>query len=455
MASIAKLGKGKQPPRAIDFVYPEGKRNRVRLGIVSHDTAEECRRQIEKLIESRSTNQAPSLPTLTWLNGLSDVIHERLARFGLCEPRVPVDAAPTLGEWLTKYLDQRKSELKPGSLQRLSQTADHLRAFFGNETRLDELTPNGAADWRAALLAEKKPARRGEKLKSGEEQKPLRCEATARNYTRDAKTIFNAAVDRELIAKNPFAKLKSSVLAANRTRYVSPEESQAILEAAPNAHPWRLLFGLARFAGLRTPSETHRLTWADVDWERRRLSVYAPKTDSNRIVPITADLFPILQAAFDAAPEGTVNIVQLGSHRSNLHRGLEKIILRAGLVPWDDLFQTLRSCAETDFARKYPQHEVSRWIGHSIAVSEKHYLMSDSSVMDNASSAPPLLRAAESAAVSSGNSTQVQETRRNDEETVVMLARSKECEKPLKTGAFRDSKGGTRTRDPRLMKPVL
>ncbi len=31
---------------------------------------------------------------------------------------------------------------------------------------------------------------------------------------------------------------------------------------------------------------------------------------------------------------------------------------------------------------------------------------------------------------------------------------TKECEKPLKTGAFRDSKGGTRTRDPRLMKPV-
>ena len=64
MASITKLGKGKQPPRAVDFVYPEGKRNRVRLGVVSHDTAEECCRQIEKLIESRSTNQAPSLPTL-------------------------------------------------------------------------------------------------------------------------------------------------------------------------------------------------------------------------------------------------------------------------------------------------------------------------------------------------------------------------------------------------------
>ncbi len=31
---------------------------------------------------------------------------------------------------------------------------------------------------------------------------------------------------------------------------------------------------------------------------------------------------------------------------------------------------------------------------------------------------------------------------------------AKECEKPLKTGAFLSSKSGTRTRDPRLMKPV-
>ena len=71
--------------------------------------------------------------------------------------------------------------------------------------------------------------------------------------------------------------------------------------------------------------------------------------------------------------------------------------------------------------------------------------------MDNAASAPPLLRAA----VSSGKVTQVQATRRNDEESVVMPVTPNECEKPLKTGAFVSSKSGTRTRDPRLMKPVL
>ena len=217
------------------------------------------------------------------------------------------------------------------------------------------------------------------------------------------------------------------------------------------------MFGLARFAGLRTPSETHRLTWADVDWERRRLSVYAPKTDTNRIVPITADLFPILQAAFDAAPEGTVNIVPLGSHRPNLHRGLEKFIKRAGLTPWDDLFQTLRRSAETDFARTHPQHAVSKWIGHSMAVSERHYLQVTDDLIDAAVNAPGLVPpgGADSGAVTVRMSTQVQETRRNGELDDERLVTAKECEKPLKTGAFESSKSGTRTRDPTLMKPVL
>ncbi len=217
------------------------------------------------------------------------------------------------------------------------------------------------------------------------------------------------------------------------------------------------MFGLARFAGLRTPSETHRLTWADIDWDRKRLTVCSSKTNSTHIVPITADLLPILQEAFDAAPEGTVNIVTLGSHRSNLHRGLETIIKRAGLVPWDDLMQTLRRSAETDYARIHPQHAVSKWIGHSMAVSERHYMQITDDLIDAAVNAPGLVPpgGADSGAVTVRMSSQVQETRRNNELTVTNFAAPKNAENPCKTGAFLSSKGGTRTRDPRLMKPVL
>jgi len=39
---------------------------------------------------------------------------------------------------------------------------------------------------------------------------------------------------------------------------------------------------------------------------------------------------------------------------------------------------------ETDFAKRRPQHAVSKWIGHSMAVSERHYLQVDDEILDAA-----------------------------------------------------------------------
>ena len=44
MASIVKLGKGKQPPRSIDFTGLDGKRKRLRLGVVTRSDAETAKR---------------------------------------------------------------------------------------------------------------------------------------------------------------------------------------------------------------------------------------------------------------------------------------------------------------------------------------------------------------------------------------------------------------------------
>ena len=104
-------------------------------------------------------------------------------------------------------------------------------------------------------------------------------------------------------------------------------------------------------------------------------------------------------AAYDAAPERATNIITMSTN--NLHRGLEGIVAKAGLRPWDDLWQTLRRSAETMFSMTYPQHAVSQWIGHSVQVSLKHYTMTPETLFETVASAP-VLRAAESAAVGSG-----------------------------------------------------
>ena len=128
MASITKLGRGKQPPRAIDFVDDTegGKRKRIRLGVTSHDFAEEVCRRVEQLLSAKLLNQGIGPATAEWLAGVSDTLHERIAQKGLCQSRQPATKAPKLEIWLTKYIGQRGSDLKPGSIDRLLIAPDRV-----------------------------------------------------------------------------------------------------------------------------------------------------------------------------------------------------------------------------------------------------------------------------------------------------------------------------------------
>ena len=114
-------------------------------------------------------------------------------------------------------------------------------------------------------------------------------------------------------------------------------------------------------------------------------------------------MLTLLQDAFDAAEVGSTKIITLSGN--NLHRDFQVIVARSGVAEWDDLFQTLRRSCESDLAKRHPQHAVSQWIGHSMKVSEKHYLMVGDDLYDAASNDLGL-RAAESAAVESRTASQ-------------------------------------------------
>ena len=52
----------------------------------------------------------------------------------------------------------------------------------------------------------------------------------------------------------------------------------------------------------------------------------------------------------------------------------ERLIKRAGLKQWPNLWNTLRSTRETELAQIHPLHVVCEWIGNSPAVGQRHYL---------------------------------------------------------------------------------
>ena len=132
---------------------------------------------------------------------------------------------------------------------------------------------------------------------------------------------------------------------------------------------------MARYGGLRIPSEIVGLKWGHVNWESSRIEITDVKRKQTRIIPIFAELRPHLDACWDDAEDDAVFITP--SYRSpdaNLRTRLLRTVKRAGLTPWGKPWQNLRSSRETELADQYPIQVVTAWIGNSVAVAKKHYL---------------------------------------------------------------------------------
>ena len=154
-------------------------------------------------------------------------------------------------------------------------------------------------------------------------------------------------------------------------------QARRVIDACPDVE-WRLIVALARFAGLRCPSEVLRLTWNDVHWDIDRFTVHASKTEHHahggvRQVPIFPKLRPFLQDAFDAAEPGEPRVITRYRAGSNLQPQLVRLIKRAGLVPWPRAFNNLRSSLITDLAAVHSLHVVTDWVGNSPEIARLHY----------------------------------------------------------------------------------
>jgi integrase len=343
----------------IQWTGADGCRRKLRIGEVDTDRdAETMTGHVEAIAQAQAQGRGLPSATAAWLASVGDTLYARMAApaVGLVKPR----CGAKLGEWLDRFIDEKKREVKPSSLAKLGQTkakmVEHLKA--GRDLR--DLSTDDAARWRSWL------ADSGLSL------------ATVKTHSGNAKVMMGEAVRRGIIDRNPFAGLASGSTRRTDAAYVTPEDAATVIEACPTL-ALKLLVGLARYAGLRCPSESHLLTWGDVDWDRSRLRVRSPKTEGHagkgeRMVPIEPRLYSLLTLAHIEAPAGDGPILTLKMH-GGLRRKVEAVIAKAKVAQWPDLWQTLRASCETEWAGRYPQHAVSYWIGHSLTVSGRHYLM--------------------------------------------------------------------------------
>lgn len=357
MASLNKDNKGWK----ISFRDPTNKKQKsIRPGSkLSKKSANEIKTRVEYLISAKASNLPLDTATATWVSGLVPDMQTKLHHAGLIE-KPELMEVPLLGEFLENYIDSR-TDVKPRTITNLKAAARELLNYFGENKALEDINEGDADDFWRQLIE-----RMGEN--------------TARRRCGRAKQFFKAAIKKRFLDYNPFAELKTNVQAnPKRFHFISREVAGKILEACPSAE-WRLLFALARYGGLRVPSEIRPLKWEDIHWQQNRITITSPKTahhqgGDSRVIPIFPELRPCLDEMFELAADGAVYVFSKAMREhTNPATTLKKIIKRAGESIWEKTFQNLRSTRQTELEEQFPSHVVCSWIGNSVQVAKAHYL---------------------------------------------------------------------------------
>ena len=363
---MASVSCDKAGRRTVQFIGADRKRRSIRLGKVSGKAADVVKNHVEQLNSAKIIPGA-TVPDATarWVADLDSALCAKLAAVGLVQRRKET----TLGPFIDQYIAGRV-DVKPATREVWGQGRQGLVEFFGPDKPVREITAGAAENYKLSLI--------GEKLAS----------MTIRKRLQFAKTVFRAMVKHRLIDNSPFAEIGIQVsMDPDRQRFISRGDTSKLLENAPDC-TWRTIIALARYGGLRCPSEVLSLRWQDIDWEAGKMRVTSPKTEhhpgkDSRVLPIFPELRPYLEEAFELAPEGTVYVVERyrevsigpkGWRNCNLRTQFERIIRRAGLKPWPRLFHNLRASCETELAERFPIHVVTAWLGNTPEIARKHYL---------------------------------------------------------------------------------
>jgi len=350
----------------------DGKRHSVALETKSQRKATQAKLRIEELVAASKTGQGTDAETKLWVSKQKPAMREKLAKVGLIELSGPARAGKlTLGQHVDAYF-QKRTDVKASTRSVWSHTRRNLTEFFGGDKPLASITAGDARDFERFLKTQAKQTKSGKAEGLGED--------TLRIRIGHAKQFFADAVEHEIIDRNPFSKLRSSVIGCrDRDFFVTLEMVGKVLDACPDAQ-WRLMVALSRFGGLRCPSELLALRLDSADWDAGRIRVDSPKTEHHvgkayRIIPMFPELRPYLEERWEQAEPGETHFVtRYRDAKQNLRTAFTKIIKRAGLQPWPKLWHNMRASRQTDLEEVFPSHVVCSWMGNSVQVARKHYL---------------------------------------------------------------------------------
>ncbi len=336
--------------------YRNGTRYYLNLGAKYDERqAQRVKNCVEELVECVQTRARPTATLTAWLDEIDETLRERLFDLDLLTTANRL----THGDVWRRFLaSPRFVRMAPNTARNYRGVRDRFFDFFDENQAVEEATKVDAEEWRLSMFDKRY------------------AEATVAGAIKCVRSIYNWAVDSNLIDDHPFNSVqRGSFENKKREFFVSRAWYAKLLENCPD-QDWRTILALCRIGGLRCPSEVLEARWDDVNWELERLAVRDRKRKTTRVIPLFPELREELDKQFFANRGGDCPYI-VANHRfnsNNLRTGLSRIIFHAGLPQWERIFHNLRGSRSCELFSRHPAHVASAWMGQSEKVANAHYL---------------------------------------------------------------------------------
>ncbi len=226
-----------------------------------------------------------------------------------------------LDEFAKEYFAYYRANRRPQSVQRHETAYRALQPTFGNQ-RLSEVSPLAI-----------------ERYKRQRKQDGV-SEVTVNRELALLKNLFTKAIEWEKATENPVKKVRLYREENGRTRFLTEDEESRLLACCgPQLKP---LVITALHTGFRA-SELRSLTWGDIDFRRRVITVRASyaKNGESRSVPMNEVLTTTLKAVkLQGARGECVFCSRDGTPYRSFRSAFERAVRQAGIA--DFTFHDLR-----------------------------------------------------------------------------------------------------------------